>query len=205
MKTLYEFSTEDYALSIFSNPISENVYEVAQNLLPAYDLTYIHSGQTKKRMEEQVSSRIAALECAKKLNVPYLGIAKNEVGKPLLIDQTGFVSISHSTSFAGALVHKNEPCALDIEIIRDKTLMVQSKYLAPHQFCSNSEESTLAWAIKEVGYKMYPQKGISLIQDIDFIIHNNENSKGYGEVFVKGKSHPFYFFKLSNYIVVHTI
>jgi 4'-phosphopantetheinyl transferase EntD len=205
MKTLYEFSTEDYALSIFANPIAEDVYEVAQKLLPPYDLSYIHSGQSKKRLDEQVSSRIAALECAKKLNVSYQGIEKNELGKPLLIERTGFVSISHSTSFAGALIHKKEPCALDIEIIREKTLQVQSKYLAPHQYCTNSEESTLAWAIKEVGYKMYPQKGISLIQDIDFVIHSNEGSKGYGEVFVKGKSHPFYYFKLSDYIVVHTI
>jgi 4'-phosphopantetheinyl transferase EntD len=205
MKTLYEFSTNDYALSIFPNPIVKNVYEVAQQLLPPNDLTYLHSGQSKKRLDEQVSSRIAALECSKKLDISYQGIIKNEIGKPLLLDNTSFVSISHSTSFAGALVHKFKPCALDIEKIREKTLLVQSKYLLEHQFCESIEAATLAWAIKEVGYKMYPHKGISLIQDIDFIVHSNEGNTGFGDVIVKGIKHPFYYFKLSNYIVVHTI
>jgi len=107
----------------------------------------------------------------------------NDHGKPIYRDAGFSISISHTDSLVGIMVHPNE-CGLDLQIKSDKINRVA------HKFCSDQDRSVLSpfmdkkeaehyiWGLKECVFKAYGKKGVSFMNEISI-----------EEVSKKGKIH----------------
>lgn len=97
---------------------------------------------------------------------------KDENGKPILIDESGYISIAHCINFAAVAFSSKVPIGIDIEPIHEKVARVARKFLSEkelafiekdHQYLENL---TLAWTCKESIYKKYKVPGISFAENI---------------------------------------
>ena len=117
-----------------------------------------------RRKKEWLAARVILKSIMEHLKIPYLGTRKNDSNKPFLVHNGFHISIAHSFPFAGAIVNKINPCGIDIEKPKPALFFIASKFL-------NEEESAyvakkpmdlcLAWAAKEVMYKLYGQRDLS--------------------------------------------
>jgi len=90
-----------------------------------------------------------------------VGLYHDEHNKPH-IKQGGHISISHSHDLMGILYNGRESTGLDIELLRDKVLAIQHKFLNEHEkaWAANDVETLVSfWAIKESLYKVFGKKG----------------------------------------------
>jgi 4'-phosphopantetheinyl transferase len=77
------------------------------------------------------------------------------------------VSLSHSGTWAAAVLSRGGRVGVDIEIIRDKAQRLASKFLAADEWAAareaaadNAAHYTLLWSAKETLYKLAAQRGI---------------------------------------------
>jgi phosphopantetheinyl transferase len=92
-------------------------------------------------------------------------IVKLETGKPVLLDGTHQISISHSVNFAAVIVHPNKPVGIDIEPVNPKVERIAHKFLQNHELISLPQEHRtdkliLYWSAKETMYKLQGLQGI---------------------------------------------
>ncbi len=93
----------------------------------------------------------------------------DESGKPHLSDNK-FISISHSHEMS-AIIISNEPVGIDLEIKKEKSLKIASKFMDIFHLKNLSIEdkikkATVIWGIKETVFKIKNQKGISFLHHI---------------------------------------
>ena len=93
-----------------------------------------------------------------------------------------FFSLSHTNSYAAAMLHPTAPVGIDVEQVSERVLRIRKKFL------SETEESilqsfgsrfahlsmtaiyTLAWSAKEAAYKALHQSGIDFINDLPIVL-----------------------------------
>lgn len=95
-------------------------------------------------------------------------LAYTPENKPYLKNRSEHISISHSHSRLAIILNTKEPTGIDIEMIRDKILNIQHKFLNPSEllFAQNDVHKLLTlWAAKEALYKVYGLK------EVDFSLH----------------------------------
>jgi|TARA_B110000908_G_C10251289_1_gene452208 4'-phosphopantetheinyl transferase len=96
----------------------------------------------------------------------------DEFGKPHLTDGK-FISITHSFNFAAIIVSDNHPVGIDIEKQRDKIVRIAHKFTPFEEYKTLANHDalvrklTIVWGAKESLYKIYEQKGLSFLQDIN--------------------------------------
>jgi 4'-phosphopantetheinyl transferase len=93
----------------------------------------------------------------------------NEFNKPFLEGEDRHISISHSHNKLAICVNDRENTGIDIELIRDKVLNIQKKFLSPEEmgFATNDVDKLLTiWAGKEALYKVYGNKELVFARDI---------------------------------------
>ena len=81
--------------------------------------------------------------------------------KPFLKSRTEHISISHSHDKLAIIINEKENTGIDIELIRDKVLKIQHKFLNQKEteFTKNNVEKLISvWAAKEAMYKVYGLK-----------------------------------------------
>jgi 4'-phosphopantetheinyl transferase len=100
--------------------------------------------------------------------------------KPFLAGENLHISISHSHDKLAIIVNLNQRTGIDVELIRDKVLNVQHKFLCPEELefaASDVLKLTVLWAAKESIYKAYGLKEVDLKKDIRIepfdLAHNN--------------------------------
>ncbi|MBK9285414.1 MAG: 4'-phosphopantetheinyl transferase superfamily protein [Sphingobacteriaceae bacterium] len=89
--------------------------------------------------------------------------------KPYLAGENIHISISHSHDKLVILTNNNESTGVDIELLRDKVINIQSKFLNEEELacCKNNIEMlTLFWSVKESVYKAYGRKMLDFIRHI---------------------------------------
>jgi len=121
---------------------------------------------------------------------PIKDIVISVSGKPILIDNSYFFSISHTNEYVAAIVSKHENVGIDIEKVSSKIMGVLKRVL------SNSELNTidkqnwaetyqaeiLMWCIKEAVYKWLGEKNISFQNDINVVEIDNVNKRAIVEI-----------------------
>ncbi|MEM6720814.1 MAG: 4'-phosphopantetheinyl transferase superfamily protein [Bacteroidota bacterium] len=96
----------------------------------------------------------------------------DEKGKPHLRDGK-HISITHSFQFSAIIVSDTIPVGIDIEKQRDKILRIAHKFtpLREYRTIANHEalvrKLTIVWGGKESIYKVYAEKGLSFLKNID--------------------------------------
>lgn len=102
-----------------------------------------------------------------------LMVQNDATGRPWLAG-TGHnltVSLSHSGTWAAAMLTQGGRAGVDIELIRDKAQRLASKFLAPNEWADAQAATqtgsdtanahyTLLWSAKETLYKLAAQRGI---------------------------------------------
>lgn len=138
------------------------------------------------RQAEWIVGRMIAKSLAEKFNIEYKGIGKHETGKPYLIDSQANIAISHSFPIASAMIHLEKPCGIDMERPREKLRLVQHKYLHESEMSFKDDLNNLCaiWCAKEVIYKIFGRKFLSLKDEIKISIETDHLMKG--EILKKG-------------------
>lgn len=122
-----------------------------------------------EKSTEWKGARISIKEALDCLNIPYPGFYKDEHGKSHTMNDSGYVSLTHSHGWAAAIFHKEMPVGIDLDFVREKIVRLGPKFLDPSEirFLDNDPLLyTIAWSAKESIYKCQGKKGISLKQNI---------------------------------------
>lgn len=93
----------------------------------------------------------------------YLGIRKDEQGKPFLKDLPFEISLSHSSPYVAAQIHRGNAVGIDIEQPKEKLLRVAPRILSPveeHDAGDDIVKHCVYWCAKEAMYKLYGKRGL---------------------------------------------
>jgi len=112
-----------------------------------------------QRKKEFVATRFLRTELVGLKHINY-----DSVGAPFIND-SDFISISHSKNIVGIAISKEFKIGLDIEYAQSKINAIKHKFLHESELesfdCNSEIELTKIWTAKEVLYKIAGKKGIN--------------------------------------------
>lgn len=144
----------------------------------------------QSRQAEWIVTRFLVSYLCSLYDLPYQGTVHSPDGKPLLVGQKAQISITHSFPYAAAMIHLYKPCGIDIELPRQKMITVRHKYLHESEYQDSGEtleRLSKIWAAKEVMYKLYGKKSLSMKDHLKMTFDDEWNLKGH---FLNGSQHP---------------
>lgn len=121
------------------------------------------------KKKEWATARLAILDALKALEIPYPGFFKDEHGKSQSMNGQGFVSLTHTPGFAGAIFHREQPVGIDIDLVREKILKIGFRFLDSSELDfldKNPVQYTMAWSAKESIFKCQGKRGVSFRENI---------------------------------------
>jgi phosphopantetheinyl transferase len=133
-----------------------------------------------------LSARKLASECSQLISEPDIILNKNQSGRPYLDNSSLHISLSHNPKNA-AVIFSHSACGIDIEIIRDKILRIERKFLNEEEldnFSGNTDQLTILWSVKESLYKMLNTPGIIFREEF----HSRKITDQYVEMEISLKS-----------------
>jgi phosphopantetheinyl transferase len=163
------------------------------------------------KQKEWLAARLVLKNLTKSLNKNYKGSLKNPYGKPFLINNTMYVSITNSYPFAAGIICEKAPVGIDLEIPKDKL-----KYLAP-KFLNKEELHTangdlfklcIYWCAKEALFKIYGRHKISFKENLFIAPFNpDEASNITGTISTENKilKYDICFKVIDKYIVCYNV
>lgn len=140
---------------------------------------------------------------------PFVGLYNDEYGKPWIKNSSAHLSISNSNNIATAMIHKNKPVGIDVELIKPKIQLIASKFLTPQEQSfvgEDIERLTLAWCLKEAIYKIYGLGNISLKDHIQINPFSELQKEGFATALLNIGKTQYYklkYFQLDNYMLAY--
>jgi len=204
---------------IFSKNISENCIITLWRIEEEADffLEYLHINEEDLAICSKATHPVKQLEwlasrtCVKytveQLNYTYQGIEKDEHNNPYLSKNQGFVSISHTSDYAVAIVSLENEVGIDIEKISDKLSRVANKFLSePERLHAGDDlfKMCIYWCAKESLYKWFGKKNLSFKENIYIEPFEGKPSMVKGKIFVDRvlrTEHQLEVFYVDNYII----
>ena len=120
-----------------------------------------------KRLE-WLGGRILLKMLVQKAGLPYLGLLKDEFGKPSLDQQIHHISLSHSFPFVAAQID-SQAVGIDVEQPKDKLLRIAHRVFNPAEEKDAGKDiikNCVYWCAKEALYKIHGQGGISFSKNL---------------------------------------
>jgi phosphopantetheinyl transferase len=110
---------------------------------------------------------------------------KDEFGKPFLINDARFISVSHSKNTVAAIL-SDVPCGIDIQFFTEKVDRIATKFInaAEFDYIEKPEESYffhILWGAKEALYKSDGKRGLDFKRNLivsPFNINDNGKCEG---------------------------
>ncbi|MEO9482133.1 MAG: 4'-phosphopantetheinyl transferase superfamily protein [Ekhidna sp.] len=132
------------------------------------------------RQAEWIVGRILVKSLCEKFDIEFDGISKEANGKPYLDGKGVHISISHSFPIAAAMIHLEKPCGIDMERPRKKHDYVKMKYLhaSEMEYKEDLQKLCTIWCAKEVIYKIFGRKFLSLKDEIKVSFESDTVIKG---------------------------
>lgn len=142
------------------------------------------------------------------LNDAKIQVEYSAEGKPYLQNRSEHMSISHSHDKLVVCINNKENTGVDIELIREKVLSIQHKFLSNNErLLANQEVQKLIifWAAKETLYKLHGLKGLDFIKNI--FIQNFGETEIIGKITINQTKKTFLlrWEKVDNYILVYAL
>ncbi len=100
---------------------------------------------------------------AEAMGETYMGVHKDEYGKPFLRESSFHVSLTHSYPFVAAQISINQPVGIDLEQPKEKLLHIAPRVLSPAEMQdagNNLAKHCVYWCAKEALYKIDGKKGL---------------------------------------------
>ena len=120
------------------------------------------------RRVEHLAGRFALTQLLPDIDLA--GIVVDATGKPHGPAEWGVhFSLSHSFPFVAVLVHRSEPCGIDVQVPKKNILELQNKYLTYEEkslFSGKEEMALWAWSVKESLYKKVQSAETELKRDL---------------------------------------
>lgn len=104
-----------------------------------------------------LASRFALQQVAKAVD---LDVHKDHFGKPHLVNDSRFISISHCQGYAAAIAAE-APVGIDVEIVNPRVQRIKDRFLSAQEqsLLGPTDEALMrAWSAKESVYKMHGEK-----------------------------------------------
>jgi 4'-phosphopantetheinyl transferase len=146
--------------------ISESEDQLTQLASPDPGLGDITS-QIKRL--EYAAARALVRTIVENAKLPYLGMRKNESGKPFLIDHPHHISLSHSFPYVAVQIDRLVPVGIDIEQPKKKILTIAHRVFNREEMTDAGNDlvkNCIYWCAKEALYKIHGTKGLSFIQHL---------------------------------------
>ncbi|MFK7951647.1 MAG: 4'-phosphopantetheinyl transferase superfamily protein [Ekhidna sp.] len=133
------------------------------------------------RQAEWIIGRVLVKSLCDSFGLDYQGISKYDNGKPFLENSYANISISHSFPIAAAMIHLKKPCGIDMERPREKHQLVQMKFLhkSEMKYKDDLEKLCTIWGAKEVIYKIFGRRFLSLKNEIKVEFMSDQILKGH--------------------------
>ena len=160
---------------------------------------------------EWLASRTCVKYTVEQLEHNYQGIEKDEYNNPYLTKIKGYVSLSHTSNYAVAVVNLETEVGIDIEKIADKLSRVAHKFLSePERLHAgdNLLKMCIYWCAKESLYKWYGKKNLSFKDNILIEPFEGNSTIVKGEIFIDGvlkTEHELEVFYVEDYVVTVTV
>ncbi|MFM7510434.1 MAG: 4'-phosphopantetheinyl transferase family protein [Bacteroidota bacterium] len=153
--------------------ITEALPFFEQQLAPDRPITH---PEVKRR---HLAARVTLLSIAPQFAINKLTL--NTAGKPFLEDGTQYVSFSHTTDLAAAIISPVKQVGIDVERVGERILRIRHKFLSDQeQAClqlaakletlqasaAAARWLTLCWSAKESLYKWQGESGVDFIRDL---------------------------------------
>jgi 4'-phosphopantetheinyl transferase len=111
----------------------------------------------------------------------------DDFGKPYLVGLNKHISVSHSASWAAAMI-SNQSCGVDIQVYSHTVERISSKFLSENEINQTDQLNNrlhhlhLLWGAKECMYKAYGRKKLEFRQHIFIQSLDIPNCTGKGEI-----------------------
>lgn len=146
-------------------------HDELQALLPSEILTdaELASIHHPQKQIEFFCSRLTIKYLADKLGIKYLGIKKDEYGKPYLVDTGWQFSLTHTAEYIAVVMHENQSLGIDMEQPSEKLLRIAHKYLSEtekNDAGNDLDKLCIYWSAKEALYKLYGKRKVIFIDNL---------------------------------------
>ncbi|MFT4737684.1 MAG: 4'-phosphopantetheinyl transferase [Cyclobacteriaceae bacterium] len=120
------------------------------------------------KRSEWIVTRILARYLSELFDKTYQGVAALDSGKPYLIGQSCEISITHSFPMAAVMINLRKACGIDLELHREKLILVQEKFLHEKEYQHKGDVSALCkiWSGKEAIFKTFGDKNLSFKEEL---------------------------------------
>jgi 4'-phosphopantetheinyl transferase len=118
-----------------------------------------------------LASRFALQQVAKSRD---MDVHKDIYGKPHLLNDSRFISISHCQGYAAAIA-ADVAVGVDVERVSSRVQRIKDRFLSPEEQALLGLEDAdlmLAWSAKEAVYKMYGNKQLVFKEHIRIVGRN---------------------------------
>ena len=108
-------------------------------------------------------SRLVIKHLANSLDIKYLGIKKDEHGKPYLAGSKWQMSLTHTLNYVAAVMHPTQALGVDMEKPSEKLKRIAHKFLSETERTeadSDIEKLCIYWSAKEALYKLYGKRKV---------------------------------------------
>jgi 4'-phosphopantetheinyl transferase len=140
-------------------------HDELQAMLPSEILTdaELASIHHPHKQIEFFCSRLTIKLLADFLDIKYLGIKKDEHGKPYLVGSTWQMSLTHTSNYVAAIMHPTQSLGMDMERPSEKMLRIAHKFLSDNEIIAANndlEKLCIYWSAKEALYKLYGKRKV---------------------------------------------
>jgi phosphopantetheinyl transferase len=155
----------------YKNNISLAIWKITESqnellaMLPSEILTdaELASISHPQKQIEFFCSRLVIKHIANSLDIKYLGIKKDEHGKPYLAGSKWQMSLTHTLNYVAAVMHPTQALGVDMEKPSEKLKRIAHKFLSETERTeadSDIEKLCIYWSAKEALYKLYGKRKV---------------------------------------------
>ncbi|MFD2571443.1 4'-phosphopantetheinyl transferase family protein [Spirosoma soli] len=151
--------------TVILRPITEDESTLRTNLpLTALELEELATISHPAQRVEWLACRVLIRQLTESQGMPYTGLLKDEFGKPHLIGTPWHISLSHTTGWAAAVLHRLRPVGIDVEPIREQLKRVVPRVLSEPEIAhaaGDVDRLAVYWCAKEALYKLYGKRELT--------------------------------------------
>lgn len=199
----------------YENNISLAVWQITEShdelqaMLPSEILTdaELASISHPQKQVEFFCSRLVIKHLANSLGIKYLGIKKDEYGKPYLVGSNWQMSITHTSNYVAAVMHPSEALGMDMEKPSEKLKRIEHKFLSEterNDAKNDIEKLCIYWSAKEALYKLYGKRKVIFNDNLYVYPFEKNQNKITGQLIINeiDKKYSIYIEKIDGYILV---
>lgn len=176
--------------------ITESVDGLLERIpLSQKEFAYYAELKSEQRKKQWLAYRCALMLLNEEVHIP---IDYTDIGKPMLSDLSSQISVSHSGSYAQAIISNVNRVGVDIEVISETAYRVRHKFMN-HEELEYAESvdpkqiSLYIWCAKEAMYKAMGEEGVIFAQDMKLFDFNIQDLSAKGFFFSEGTETLFDF------------